>query len=81
MISSLRDAIPVRNRDKGVESGYRMFSSPFRVAIIPKACNSSEFTCANKRCVAKEYQCDLADNCGDNSDESSSACSKENPHI
>lgn len=35
-----------------------------------KGCSSSEFKCKNDRCIPKEWTCDKADDCGDNSDES-----------
>eukprot|EP00118_Oscarella_pearsei_P003168 m.13253 g.13253 ORF g.13253 m.13253 type:complete len:3799 (+) comp24600_c0_seq1:127-11523(+) len=43
-------------------------------AIVPKPCNASEFQCTNKRCIPKEYQCDLSNHCGNSSDEHQPAC-------
>ncbi|XP_078613125.1 uncharacterized protein LOC144882893 [Branchiostoma floridae x Branchiostoma japonicum] len=35
-------------------------------------CANAEFECGNGRCISRELKCDLADHCGDNTDESSS---------
>ena len=32
-------------------------------------CTPVEFSCENKKCIKKEWRCNLADECGDNSDE------------
>ncbi|XP_030759399.1 putative vitellogenin receptor [Sitophilus oryzae] len=37
-------------------------------------CDSESFECGNKKCVPKEWVCDGADDCGDNSDENSTIC-------
>lgn len=37
-------------------------------------CESNEWQCANKRCIPESWQCDMEDDCGDNSDEDSSHC-------
>ena len=40
---------------------------------------SSDFQCKNGKCIPKSYTCDFMDDCGDNSDESSTdgpLCSK-----
>ncbi|KAI8514244.1 hypothetical protein Bbelb_085680 [Branchiostoma belcheri] len=36
-------------------------------------CDSTEFECGNGRCVSRDLTCDLANHCGDNTDESTSA--------
>jgi hypothetical protein len=45
-------------------------------SIVPRSCNSDEFTCSNRRCVPKTMVCDFEDNCGDASDEAK--CSSYN---
>ncbi|XP_035693446.1 low-density lipoprotein receptor-related protein 3-like [Branchiostoma floridae] len=35
-------------------------------------CDNAEFECGNGRCISRDLRCDLADHCGDNTDESSS---------
>ena len=32
-------------------------------------CSTTEFRCANGRCVSRDFICDLEDDCGDRSDE------------
>ena len=33
------------------------------------SCGQYQFQCRNKKCIHKEYVCNLSDDCGDNSDE------------
>lgn len=33
-------------------------------------CAMDEFQCKNAKCILKAYTCDFTDDCGDNSDES-----------
>ena len=33
------------------------------------SCSANEFTCANRNCVSRRWQCDHDDDCGDGSDE------------
>jgi len=42
-------------------------------------CPESKFECGNHLCVNQGDLCDGTDDCGDNSDESPSLCSKCNP--
>lgn len=35
----------------------------------PESCLTSEFECANKKCIGRDLLCNRVDNCGDNSDE------------
>ena len=37
-------------------------------------CEPYEWQCANKRCIPESWQCDMQDDCDDNSDEDSSHC-------
>ena len=37
-------------------------------------CPEQKYTCDNKKCIPKQYQCDAKDDCGDNSDEEKGCC-------
>ncbi|XP_071839703.1 MAM and LDL-receptor class A domain-containing protein 2-like [Apostichopus japonicus] len=41
------------------------------------SCFTSQFRCDNGVCIDKEYLCDMADNCGDASDENTAYCSSQ----
>lgn len=41
-------------------------------------CGPSQFSCNNGVCIDQDYLCDMADNCGDASDEDGAYCSKSN---
>jgi low density lipoprotein-related protein 2 len=43
---------------------------------VKPSCLNSQFRCQRGSCVAKTSVCDFSDDCGDNSDEASSVCSK-----
>lgn len=47
--------------------------------MIPEdnACSVGQFHCANGRCIPLTWVCDNADDCHDNTDESSSLCKGE----
>lgn len=32
-------------------------------------CHNTQFKCDNGKCIEKKFQCDLEDDCGDDSDE------------
>ncbi|XP_046384175.1 sortilin-related receptor-like isoform X2 [Ischnura elegans] len=44
-------------------------------------CNNEEFTCANGRCIPKEYVCDKDDDCRDGSDEVACPTPTYKPHV
>jgi len=48
-------------------SGFALFYN-FTTTIIHQ-CHSSEFQCANSKCVSSNFRCDNDDDCGDDSDE------------
>ncbi|CAF4051809.1 unnamed protein product, partial [Rotaria sordida] len=39
-----------------------------------RTCTHHQFTCANGRCIPASYECDLDNDCGDNSDENAYFC-------
>ena len=40
--------------------------------ILGGACSTHQFLCANEKCVPVSWTCDGEDDCGDNSDETTS---------
>ena len=41
-----------------------------------RTCAHHQFTCNNGRCIPASYECDLDNDCGDNSDENAYFCRK-----
>ena len=49
-----------------------LLSVNFVLHLAKSSCGWYEFQCNNGKCIDKDEVCDLKDNCGDNSDESTS---------
>uniref|UniRef100_A0A8C5IGC5 EGF-like domain-containing protein n=1 Tax=Junco hyemalis TaxID=40217 RepID=A0A8C5IGC5_JUNHY len=49
--------------------------------IPPPQCQPGEFACKNNRCIQERWKCDGDNDCLDNSDESNSTCSGEDPAL
>ena len=47
-----------------------VLQSNFLILAARKECAGTDFACKNGRCIPKAWTCDMADDCGDNSDES-----------
>ena len=44
-------------------------SDELTCAVITNGCNTTQFKCANRKCIANAFVCDSKDDCGDASDE------------
>ena len=58
-----------------VSSGWNevfLLSVNFVLHLAKSSCEMFEFQCNNGKCIDQDEVCDLKDNCGDNSDESTS---------
>ncbi|KAI8520291.1 hypothetical protein Bbelb_000450 [Branchiostoma belcheri] len=51
---------------------FKLQYSVYRMSVLGMCTSSSDFKCDNNRCIKQDNTCDLRDDCGDNSDESSS---------
>ncbi|XP_035686997.1 low-density lipoprotein receptor-related protein 3-like [Branchiostoma floridae] len=51
---------------------FKIQYSVFRMAVLGMCTSSSDFKCDNNRCIDNDNKCDFRDDCGDNSDESTS---------